>query len=166
MLMDNSVCRRLPGTDGKAKMSKSIGNCIYLSDDAKTVSKKVMSMFTDPNHLRKEDPGTVEGNTVFTYLDAFCISDDFAAFLPEYANLEELKDHFRRGGLGDVTVKRFLNSVLERELEPIRARRLEFEKDPDAVYDMLKEGSIKAAEHADQTLERVRRAIGLSYFKR
>ena len=152
LLPENSACLRLPGTDGKAKMSKSLGNCIYLSDSYEDVRKKVMSMFTDPDHLRVEDPGKVEGNTVFTYLDAFCRPEHFAEFLPDYANLDELKDHYRRGGLGDVKVKKFLNSIIQEHLEPIRARRHEFEQDIPGVYKILKEGSEKAREVDDTSL--------------
>ena len=141
LLPDNAACLRLPGTDGKAKMSKSLGNCIYLSDSAEDVQKKVMSMFTDPDHLRVQDPGKIEGNTVFTYLDAFSKPEHFEKYLPEYPNLDELKAHYQRGGLGDVKVKRFLNSVMQETLEPIRLRRAELEKDIPAIYRMLKEGS-------------------------
>ena len=148
---------RLPGTDGKAKMSKSIGNCIYLSDDEDTVRKKVMSMYTDPNHIRVEDPGQVEGNTVFTYLDAFCKEKDV---------LEEMKEHYTRGGLGDVKVKKYLNEVLQAELEPIRKRRAEYESDIDEIYNILKKGSDKAREIATATLKEVREVIGLEYFNR
>ena len=146
---------RLPGTDGKAKMSKSIGNCIYLSDDADTIKKKVMSMYTDPNHIRVEDPGQVEGNTVFTYLDVFAKDKDA---------VEEMKEHYKRGGLGDMKVKKYLNEVMQAELEPIRNRRIEFAKDIDAVYDMLKAGSDKARAVAADTLRKVRTAIGIEYF--
>lgn len=156
VLLPDSTCARLPGTDGKAKMSKSIGNCICLSDEPDVVKKKVMSMFTDPNHLRVEDPGQVENNPVFTYLDAF--GEDKEA-------INEMKEHYTRGGLGDVKVKRYLNEVLQAELEPIRNRRKEFEKDIPAVYEMLKEGSLKAKEVASNTLKEVREAIGIEYFK-
>jgi len=152
----NDTCGRLPGTDGKAKMSKSIGNCIYLSDDADTVKKKVMSMYTDPNHIRVEDPGQIEGNTVFTYLDVFA---------PNKEEVEEMKVHYKRGGLGDMKVKKYLNEVMQAELEPIRKRREEFAKDMDYVYKMLKDGSDKARQVAAQTLTEVREAIGLEYFK-
>ena len=141
LLPDNKACLRLPGTDGKAKMSKSLGNCIYLSDTPEEVKKKVMSMYTDPNHIQVSDPGQVEGNTVFTYLDAFSSDEDFAEFLPDYKNLDELKDHYRRGGLGDVKVKKFLLNVINKELEPIRARRHEYEKDIPEVYNILKRGT-------------------------
>lgn len=165
LLPDNSACLRLPGTDGKAKMSKSLNNCIYLSDTAEDVRKRVMSMFTDPNHLRVEDPGKVEGNTVFTYLDAFCRPEHFAAYWPDYANLDEVKDHYRRGGLGDVKVKKFLNSILQEMLEPIRARRKEFEKDIPMVYDILKKGCDEARAVAAATLEDVRRSMRINYFE-
>jgi tryptophanyl-tRNA synthetase len=156
---------RLPGTDGKAKMSKSLGNCIYLSDSADEVKKKVMSMYTDPTHIQVSDPGHIEGNTVFTYLDAFCKEEHFGRYLPDYANLDELKGHYQRGGLGDVKVKRFLNSILEEELEPIRARRKEFEKDIPEVYRILKEGSDVAREIAAQTLSEVKSAMKINYFE-
>lgn len=155
-IIPKDTCGRLPGTDGKAKMSKSIGNCIYLSDDADTIKKKVMSMYTDPNHIRVEDPGQIEGNTVFTYLDVFATDKEA---------VQEMKEHYQRGGLGDVKVKRYLNEVMQAELEPIRKRREEFAKDMDAVYKMLKDGSDKAREVAAQTLSEVRNAIGLEYFK-
>lgn len=164
LLPENAACLRLPGTDGKAKMSKSLGNCIYLSDSAEEVAKRVKTMFTDPGHLRVEDPGKVEGNTVFTYLDAFCRPEHFAAYLPEYAGLDELKAHYRRGGLGDVKVKRLLNAVLEETLEPIRARRKEYEQDIPEVYRMLKRGSEAAREAAAATLADVRRAMRIDYF--
>ncbi len=163
-LPDNKACLRLPGIDGKAKMSKSLGNCIYLSDTEQEVKKKVMSMFTDPNHLRIEDPGQVEGNPVFIYLDAFSKQEHFDEFLPEYANLQELKDHYTRGGLGDVKVKKFLNKVLQTELEPIRKRRKEWEKNIPAVYEILKEGSIKAETVAAETLKEVKAAMRINYF--
>ena len=164
MLPDNDICRRLPGTDGKAKMSKSLGNCIYLSDDEKTVQQKIMSMYTDPTHVKVSDPGHLEGNTVFTYLDAFSKEEDFAKFWPEYKNLDELKEHYTRGGLGDVKIKRFLNSIVQAELEPIRARRKEYEKDIAGVYDILKAGSEKAYEVAQATLEYVKSAMKINYF--
>ncbi|MEG0369492.1 MAG: tryptophan--tRNA ligase, partial [Hungatella sp.] len=144
LLPDNKACLRLPGIDGKAKMSKSLHNCIYLSDSAEDVKKKIMSMFTDPNHLRVEDPGQVEGNPVFTYLDAFCKTEHFAQFWPDYQNLDEVKEHYKRGGLGDVKIKRFLNAVMQAELEPIRNRRKEYEKDIPGVYEILHQGSIRA----------------------
>ena len=155
---------RLPGTDGKAKMSKSLGNCIYLSDSAEDVRKKVMTMYTDPNHLRVEDPGQVEGNTVFTYLDAFSTPEHFEKYLPDYASLDELKDHYRRGGLGDVKVKRFLIAVLNEILDPIRERRHYFEQHIEEVYRMLEEGSAKARAAAAETLNDVRNAMRINYF--
>lgn len=164
MLPDNDICRRLPGTDGKAKMSKSLGNCIYLSDDEKTAQQKIMNMYTDPTHIKVSDPGHLEGNTVFTYLDAFSKPEDFAKYLPEYKNLDELKEHYTRGGLGDVKIKRFLNSIVQAELEPIRARRRECEKDIAAVYDILKAGSDKAREVAEATLQDVKNAMQINYF--
>lgn len=163
-LPQNSACLRLPGIDGKAKMSKSLGNCIYLSDDSAEVKRKVMSMFTDPNHIRVEDPGNLENNTVFIYLDAFCKDEYFAEFLPEYANLDELKAHYTRGGLGDMKVKKFLNKVLEAELEPIRTRRHEWEKRIPDVYEILKQGSEKAEKKAAETLSDVKRAMKIDYF--
>lgn len=165
MLPDNQACMRLPGIDGKAKMSKSLGNCIYLSDTEADVRKKVMSMFTDPNHLRVEDPGRVEGNPVFIYLDAFCKDEYFAEFLPDYANLDELKAHYTRGGLGDVKVKKFLNNVMQAELAPIRERRMQWEKDIPTVFDILKEGSEKAEKVAAETLAEVRRSMKINYFE-
>ena len=155
---------RLPGTDGKAKMSKSLGNCIYLSDTADEVKTKVMSMFTDPDHIRVSDPGKLEGNAVFTYLDAFATDEHFKAFLQDYANLDELKAHYTRGGLGDMKVKRFLNEVLQSVLDPIRKRRAEFEQDIPAVYDMLKNGSEKAEKVAYKTLNEVKSAMKINYF--
>lgn len=164
LLPDNEACMRLPGIDGKAKMSKSLGNCIYLSEEADDIKKKVMSMFTDPNHLRVEDPGSLEGNTVFIYLDAFCRDEHFERYLPEYANLDELKAHYQRGGLGDVKVKKFLNNVLQEELEPIRNRRKELQKDIPYVYEVLKKGSEEAEKVAAQTLDEVRSAMKINYF--
>ena len=164
MLPDNDICRRLPGTDGKAKMSKSLGNCIYLSDDEKTVQQKIMDMYTDPTHIKVSDPGHLEGNTVFTYLDAFSKEEDFAKYLPEYNNLDELKEHYTRGGLGDVKIKRFLNSIMQAELEPIRARRKEYEKDIAAVYDILRAGSDRARQVAEATLQDVKDAMKINYF--
>ncbi len=164
LLPNNKACLRLPGTDGKAKMSKSLGNCIYLSDSAEEVKKKVMSMYTDPDHIRVEDPGKIEGNTVFTYLDAFSVQEDFAEFLPDYANLDELKDHYKRGGLGDVKVKKFLNKVLEKNLEPIRAKRHEYEKDIPEVYNILKKGTEEAYKVAEATLDEVKAAMKINYF--
>ena len=164
VLPSNKACLRLPGIDGKAKMSKSLGNCIYLSDEADVVKKKVMSMFTDPNHLRVEDPGQVEGNPVFIYLDAFCKDEYFAEFLPGYQNLDELKEHYQRGGLGDVKVKKFLNKVLEAELGPIRERRKMWEQRIPDVYDILHEGSKVAEKKAAETLNDVREAMKINYF--
>ncbi|MCC8039346.1 MAG: tryptophan--tRNA ligase [Bacteroidales bacterium] len=164
LLPSNNACLRLPGTDGKAKMSKSLGNCIYLSDSANEVSAKVKTMYTDPQHLRVSDPGNVEGNAVFTYLDAFSRPEHFAAFLPEYADLDELKAHYRRGGLGDVKVKKYLEAILQEELSPIRERRKEFEADIHGVYQMLKSGSEVAREKAADTLERVRHSMRIDYF--
>ena len=164
VLPSNAACLRLPGTDGKAKMSKSLGNCIYLAESADEMHKKVMSMYTDPQHINVSDPGHVEGNTVFTYLDAFCHDEHFGLYLPEYANLDELKDHYRRGGLGDVKVKRFLEKILNEELEPIRARRKEYEKDIPAVYEILKKGSEAAEEVAAATLDDVKKAMKIDYF--
>ena len=164
LLPDNAACMRLPGTDGKAKMSKSLGNCIYLSDTADEVKKKVMGMYTDPDHLRVEDPGKVEGNTVFTYLDAFCLPEHFGRYLPEYASLDELKAHYRRGGLGDVKVKRLLIAVLNETLDPIRARRREYENRIGEVYEILRAGSEKARATAAETLREVRRAMKIDYF--
>lgn len=164
VLPSNSACLRLPGTDGKAKMSKSLGNCIYLSESAEEVTKKVMRMYTDPLHLNVSDPGHIEGNTVFTYLDAFCADDHFGRYLPDYANLDELKDHYRRGGLGDVKVKRFLDKILNEILEPVRLRRKEYEKDIPGVYEILKKGSDEARQTAAATLDEVRRSLKINYF--
>lgn len=164
LLPQNKQCCRLPGTDGKAKMSKSLGNCIYLSDTPDEIKTKVMSMFTDPDHLRIEDPGKVEGNTVFAYLDAFATDDHFAEFLPDYKNLDELKDHYRRGGLGDVKIKKFLIKVLQTKLKPIYDRRLELAKDTDAVYEILRKGTQNAQAKAAQTLAKVRHAMQIDYF--
>lgn len=165
LLPDNKVCRRLPGTDGKAKMSKSLGNCIYLSDTEADIKKKVMSMFTDPDHLRVEDPGKIEGNTVFTYLDAFSRPEHFEKFAKDHANLEELKEHYRRGGLGDVKIKRFLCNVIQDELRPIRERRNQFAQDIPAVYEMLKRGSEIARAKAEETLTDMKRAMKINYFE-
>ena len=165
ILPKNAACLRLPGIDGKAKMSKSLGNCIYLSDSAEDVQKKVISMFTDPNHLRVQDPGKVEGNPVFTYLDAFCTDEQFAEFLPEYKCLDELKEHYQRGGLGDVKIKKFLNKVLQAELSPIRERRAMWEARIPDVYDILKSGSEVARAKANETLADVRRAMKINYFE-
>ena len=164
MLPNNAACLRLPGTDGKAKMSKSLGNCIYLSETADEMRKKVMSMYTDPLHVNVSDPGHVEGNAVFTYLDAFCTDEHFERYWKDYANLDELKEHYTRGGLGDVKCKRFLESILNETLEPIRQRRLEFQKDIPAIYDMLKRGCEDAREVAAATLDDVRRAMKINYF--
>lgn len=164
LLPDNAACMRLPGTDGKAKMSKSLGNCIYLSDSSEEVRKRVMSMYTDPDHIRVEDPGKVEGNTVFTYLDAFCRPEHFAQYWPDYSSLDELKAHYQRGGLGDVKVKKFLFAILEELLTPIRERRKEWEKDIPAVFNILKRGSEAAREVAAGTLADVRRAMRIDYF--
>lgn len=165
LLPDNKACLRLPGIDGKAKMSKSLGNCIYLSEEPEEIKKKVFSMFTDPTHIRIEDPGKLEGNTVFTYLDAFCRPEHFAQFLPDYANLDELKAHYQRGGLGDMKVKRFLNNVLQAELEPIRSRRKEYQKNIPYVYEILKKGSEKAERVAAQTLADVKASMKINYFE-
>ena len=165
LLPDNKACLRLPGTDGKAKMSKSLGNCIYLSDTEQEVRQKVMSMYTDPNHIHVDDPGQIEGNCVFTYLDAFCRPEHFAEYLPDYQSLEELKAHYQRGGLGDIKVKKFLNAVLQEELAPIRARRKEFEQDIPAVFEMLKKGSDAAREVAAKTLSDVKQAMKINYFE-
>ena len=164
LLPENQASMRLPGTDGQQKMSKSLGNCIYLSDEPDYIKKKVMSMYTDPGHLRVEDPGKVEGNTVFTYLDAFCKPEYFAEFLPDYQNLDELKDHYRRGGLGDVKVKKFLNNVLQETLRPIREKRHEYEKDISYVYDCLKKGTEIGRNKAAQTLSDVKSAMKINYF--
>lgn len=164
LLPENQACLRLPGTDGKAKMSKSLGNCIYLSEEPDEIQKKVFSMFTDPTHIKVSDPGKLEGNTVFTYLDAFCRPEYFAEFLQDYANLQELKDHYTRGGLGDMKVKRFLNNVLQAELEPIRNRRKEYQKDIPYVYEILKKGSEKAEAVAEKTLQEVKASMKINYF--
>ena len=164
VLPTNKSCLRLPGIDGKAKMSKSLGNCIYLSDTEEDTKKKVMSMFTDPTHLRREDPGHVEGNPVFTYLDAFCKDEYFAEYLPDYKNLDELKAHYQRGGLGDMVVKKFLNNVIQTELRPIRERRNDWEKRLPDVYEILKQGTAKARETAAQTLSEVKHAMRIDYF--
>lgn len=164
ILPENASCCRLPGIDGKAKMSKSLGNCIYLSDEPKEIERKVMSMFTDPNHIKVSDPGRVEGNPVFLYLDAFCEPEDFSQFLPEYSSLQELKEHYQRGGLGDIKVKRFLSQVLQLRLQPIYQRRKEWEQRLPEVYEMLYQGSMAARERAEQTLEAVRHAMKIDYF--
>lgn len=165
LLPQNSACLRLPGTDGKAKMSKSLGNCIYLSDEPEDIKKKIMSMFTDPNHLRIEDPGETENNPVFIYLDAFCKDEYFTEFLPEYKNLDELKAHYQRGGLGDVKVKKFLNNVIQKELEPIRTRRKMWEQHVPNVYEILKKGTAEAREVAAKTMHNVRTAMKINYFE-
>lgn len=164
LLPESEAARRLPGTDGKAKMSKSLGNCIYLADSEEDVRAKIMSMYTDPDHIKVSDPGKIEGNTVFTYLDAFSKTEQFERYLPEYANLDELKEHYQKGGLGDVKVKKFLNNVLQEELEPIRARRHEYEKDIAGVYDILKKGSEEARQVAANTLHDIKEAMKINYF--
>lgn len=164
LISTNQACLRLPGIDGKAKMSKSLGNCIYLSDSEADVKKKIMSMYTDPEHLLVSDPGHLEGNTVFTYLDAFCKPEHFERYLPDYANLDELKAHYTRGGLGDVKVKKFLNNIIQEELEPIRKRRKEYEKDIPGVYNILRKGTEAAREVAAQTLSEVKSAMKINYF--
>ena len=165
LLPDNKACLRLPGIDGKAKMSKSLGNCIYLSEEPEDIKKKIMSMYTDPEHIRVEDPGKVEGNTVFTYLDAFSKPEHFERYISDYSCLDELKEHYMRGGLGDVKVKKFLNSVIQEELEPIRARRKEYEKDIPEVYNILKKGSEEAEAVAAQTLRDVKNKMRINYFE-
>ena len=164
LIPENESCCRLPGTDGKAKMSKSLGNCIYLSDSEEEVRQKIMGMYTDPNHLKVSDPGQVEGNSVFTYLDAFCTDEHFEKYLPDYKNLDELKEHYSRGGLGDVKVKKFLNSVMQAELEPIRTRRKEWEQRLPEVVEILKEGSAYAEKTAAATLAEVRKSMRIDYF--
>lgn len=164
VLPEVEICNRLPGLDGKAKMSKSLGNCIYLSDEPKVIEEKVMSMYTDPTHIKITDPGHIEGNVVFTYLDAFCKSDDFSKYLPEYQDLDDLKKHYQQGGVGDRTIKKFLNAILQAELAPIRERRKEYEKNIDAVYQMLEEGSKKAREVAQQTMMEFKEAMRICYF--
>ncbi|MBR5712053.1 MAG: tryptophan--tRNA ligase [Lachnospiraceae bacterium] len=164
VIPDNETCKRLPGTDGKAKMSKSLGNCIYLADSAEEVKNKVMNMYTDPNHIKVTDPGTVEGNAVFTYLDAFCKPEHFPKYLPDYANLDELKDHYRRGGLGDVKIKRFLCAVLEEELAPIRERRAALQQRIPEIVEMLRKGSLEAQKTAAETLAEVKAAMRINYF--
>ena len=164
LIPENEAEKRLPGTDGKAKMSKSLGNCIYLADTADDVKTKIMSMYTDPTHIKLSDPGHIEGNTVFTYLDAFSRPEHFERYLPDYANLDELKEHYKRGGLGDVKIKRFLNEVIQEELEPLRARRAEYEKDIPAVYEILKKGTEVAREKAAATLDEVKAAMKINYF--
>ena len=164
LLPKNEICSRLPGIDGKAKMSKSLNNCIYLSDTPEEIKNKIMSMYTDPKHLKVSDPGNIEGNTVFTYLDAFCNEEHFSRYLNEYKNLNEMKEHYKLGGLGDVKIKKFLNAIIQEELEPIRIKRKELEKDIPTIYSILKEGSIKAREEASDTLERVKNAMKINYF--
>ena len=165
VLPENKTCLRLPGTDGKAKMSKSLGNCIYISDSKEEIKRKVMSMYTDPNHIKVEDPGNTKDNPVFIYLEAFATEEHFAKYLPDYKNLDELKKHYERGGLGDMKVKKFLNDVLQEELEPIRNRRKEFEKKIPEIYKILEEGSKKAEKVVSQTVEKVKDAMGINYFK-
>lgn len=165
LIPESEACKRLPGTDGQAKMSKSLNNCIYLADSADDVRKKIMSMYTDPQHLLVSDPGHLEGNTVFTYLDAFCRDEHFGRYLPDYANLDELKAHYQRGGLGDVKVKKFLNNVMQETLEPIRSRRRELEKDIPAVYEVLKKGSETARQEAAKTLAEMKHAMRIDYFE-
>ena len=165
LLPDNQACLRLPGTDGKAKMSKSLGNCIYLADEPEEIKRKIMGMYTDPLHVQVSDPGHVEGNPVFTYLDAFCKEEHFEKYLSEYKNLDELKAHYQRGGLGDVKIKKFLNKIIQEELEPIRLRRKEYEKDIASVYEMLKEGTKNARCVAEQTLKEVKEAMKINYFE-
>lgn len=165
LIPQNEACHRLPGTDGKAKMSKSLGNCIYLADSADDVKKKIMGMYTDPTHIQVSDPGHIEGNTVFTYLDAFSRSEHFERYLPDYENLDELKEHYQRGGLGDVKVKKFLNNIIQEELEPIRQRRKEYEKDIPEIYEILRKGSEEARKVAAQTLSEVKSAMKINYFE-
>lgn len=164
LLPENEACMRLPGTDGKAKMSKSLGNCIYLADSPADIKTKIMSMFTDPLHIQVSDPGHIEGNTVFTYLDAFCTDEHFERYLPDYKNLDELKEHYKRGGLGDMKIKKFLNNVMQEELEPIRLRREELAKNMDYVYYVLKKGTEKARQCAAQTMSEVKKAMKIDYF--
>lgn len=165
LLPDNEACFRLVGIDGKAKMSKSLDNCIYLKDSEEEIKRKVFSMYTDPNHIKVEDPGKVEGNVVFTYLDVFCKEDSFEKYLPEYKNLDELKAHYMRGGLGDMKIKRFLNDILQEELRPIRQRREELAKEPEKIYEILRQGTKRAREVAGQTLKEVKQAMGIVYFE-
>ena len=165
LLPDNAACLRLPGTDCKAKMSKSLGNCIYLSEEPEEIQKKIMSMYTDPNHIKVSDPGSVEGNAVFTYLDAFSRPEHFERYLPDYKNLDELKAHYQRGGLGDVKVKRFLNTVMQEELGPIRAKRKELEQHIPEIYEILKKGSEEARKAAAETMAEVKRAMRINYFE-
>ena len=165
LIPENKLEQRLPGTDGKNKMSKSLGNCIYLSDDEETIKKKVMSMYTDPNHIKVEDPGKVEGNVVFMYLDVFAKDEDFEKYLPNYNNLDELKKHYQQGGLGDMVIKKFLNNILQNILRPIRTRRKELENNIEYVYDILQKGTIEAKKHANNTLQKVKEAMKLNYFE-
>lgn len=165
VLPSDEKCYRLAGIDGNAKMSKSLGNCIYLSDSEEEIKKKIFSMYTDPNHIKIEDPGKIEGNVVFTYLDVFCKEDSFEKFLPEYKNLDELKAHYQKGGLGDMKIKKFLNSIIQEELRPIRERREELAKDIDAVYDILRKGSMEARKEVAKTLNEVKRAMKINYFE-
>ena len=164
VLPDNSSCARIPGTDGNAKMGKSLGNCIYLKDSEEEVRKKIMSMYTDPNHIRVDDPGDVTNNTVFKYLEAFCCDEDFEKYLPEYKNLDELKAHYERGGVGDVLIKKFLNNVMQELLAPIRERRKYYEEHKEEVYKLLEEDTKKAIEVTNKTLNEVKSAIGINYF--
>ncbi len=164
ILPDNETCSRLPGTDGNAKMSKSLGNCIYLKDSSEEIKRKVMSMYTDPNHIRVEDPGDTKNNTVFIYLEAFATDEHFKKYLPEYKNLDELKAHYERGGLGDMKVKRFLNDVMQEVMEPIRTRREDYEKRKPEVFEMLRQGTLKAVEHTNILLNKVKKDIGINYF--
>ena len=165
VLPTDEKCYRLAGIDGNAKMSKSLGNCIYLSDSEEEIKKKIFSMYTDPNHIKIEDPGKIEGNVVFTYLDVFCKEDSFEKFLPEYKILDELKAHYQKGGLGDMKIKKFLNSIIQEELRPIRERREELAKDIDVVYDILRKGSIEARKEVAKTLNEVKRAMKINYFE-
>ncbi len=164
ILPDNETCSRLPGTDGNAKMSKSLGNCIYLKDSSEEIKRKVMSMYTDPNHIKVEDPGDTKNNTVFIYLEAFATDEHFKKYLPEYKNLDELKAHYERGGLGDMKVKRFLNDVMQEVMEPIRTRREDYEKRKPEVFEMLRQGTLKAVEHTNILLNKVKKDIGINYF--
>ena len=164
VLPENEVCLRLPGTDGNAKMSKSLGNCIYLKDDSETLKQKVMSMYTDPDHIKIEDPGKIEGNTVFTYLDAFATDDDFKNYLPEFENLEDLKNHYKQGGVGDMKIKKFLFTILDNLLAPIREKRIKLENNKDEIMNILKEGTLFANKLADETLKEVKESIGINYF--
>ncbi len=165
ILPDNEKCLRLPGTDGNAKMSKSLGNCIYLKDSSEEIKRKVMSMYTDPNHIKVEDPGDTKNNTVFIYLEAFATDEHFKKYLPEYKNLDELKAHYERGGLGDMKVKRFLNDVMQEVMEPIRTRREDYEKRKPEVFEMLRQGTLRAIEHSNKILNKVKSDIGINYFE-